>query len=411
MTFLIANIRKNLLRIAASLWSLTIWIGVPLLIGALLNGVMGGSGGATPKVHLLVADQDQSVLSGALTDMLALDRLGEMLILKPVSEEDGHAILDDGAASAMLVIPAGFQSNFLTSAPQELHLTVNPLQSILPEMAEELTRMIADFGGYAQQAFGEELKAIQAISKELESDTAQAKARDTAVAAIGKLARLAPALRNPPIKVEVETTEGASEATFLMLFFPGLLMMTVIFTAQGLAEDLWAEREMGTLRRLQSTSASAAAWLAARMASSGLVLVAVLLPLALAGFALLDLPFAYLPLVLAWSALAGLMLMQLASLVQVVAPTRKAGALFSTLVFFPLLLVGGSFFPFENMPKFLAAIGRATPNGMMLEPVKRWLIGTGHLADFTLPLAIAVFASLVLHTLIAWRLRAGFASE
>lgn len=411
MTFLLANIRKNLLRILASPWTLAIWIGVPLLVGALLSGVMGGPGGTTPKVHLLVADQDQSVLSGALTDMLASDRFGEMLILEPVSVEDGHAILDDGRASAMLVVPVGFQSNFLTSTPQDIRLFVNPLQSILPEMAEELTRMIADFGSYAQQAFGEELKAIHSISQDPESDTAQAEARDTAVAAIGKLARIAPALRNAPIEVAVMTTEGASEATFLMLFFPGLLMMTVIFAAQGLAEDIWAEREMGTLRRLQSASTSAAAWLAARLASSGLVLVAVLLPLALAGFVLLGLPFAYLPLVVVWSALAGLMLMQLASVVQVMAPTRKAGALFSTLVFFPLLLVGGSFFPFENMPGFLAAIGRATPNGMMLEPMKHWLIGTGTLADFALPLTFAVLASLVLHALIAWRLRAGFASE
>ena len=411
MTFLVANIRKNLLRIAASPWPLAIWIGVPLLVGALLSGVMGGSGATAPKVHLLLADSDQSVLSGALSEMLASDQFGEMLILEPVSEEAGHAILDDGGASAMLIVPAEFQSNFLTSSPQELRLVVNPLQSILPEMAEELTGMIAQFGAYAQQAFGRELSAIHAISQDLESDAAQAKAQETAVSAIGKLARLTPALRDAPIEVEVVTTEGASEATFLMLFFPGLLMMTMIFAAQGLAEDLWAEREMGTLRRLQSTSASASAWLTARLASSGLVLIGVLLPLALAGFALLDLSLVYLPLVLIWSALAGLMLMQLASLIQVLAPTRKAGALFSTLVFFPLLLVGGSFFPFENMPDFLAAIGRATPNGMMLEPLKRWLIGTGSLAEFALPLAIALLASLALHSLTAWRLRAGFASE
>ena len=411
MTFLFANIRKNLLRIAASPWSLAIWIGVPLLVGALLSGVMGGSGGATPKVHLLLADNDQSVLSGVLSEMLASDQLGEMLVLESVTEDAGHAILDEGGASAMLIVPAEFQVNFLTSAPQELRLVVNPLQSILPEMAEELTGTIADFGAYAQLAFGDELSVIYSISQDLESETAQAETQETAVSAITKMARLAPALRTAPIEVEVVTTEGASEATLLMLFFPGLLMMTVIFAAQGLAEDLWAEREMGTLRRLQSPSASSSAWRAARLASAGLVLIAVLLPLTLAGFAFLGLSFAHMPLVLIWSALAGLMLMQLASLVQVLAPTRKAGALFSTLVFFPLLLMGGSFFPFENMPDFLATIGRATPNGMMLEPMKRWLIGTGSLAGFALPLAIALSAALSLHTLIAWRLRTGFASE
>lgn len=286
MIFLLANIRKNLQRIAASPWSLAIWIGVPLLVGALLSGVMGGSGGATPKVHMLVADQDKSFLSSALTDLLASDRMAEMLILEPVSEEEGHAILDDGGASAMLVVPAGFQSNFLTSSPQDLRLVVNPLQSILPEMAEELIGMTADFGGYAQQSFGDELSAIHAISQDIESEASLAMARETAVAAVGKLSRFVHAFRNAPIDVEVVTAEGASEATFLMLFFPGLLMMTVIFAAQGLAEDLWAEREMGTLRRLQCTPASASAWLVARLVPFGFVLVAVLLPLALAGFAI-----------------------------------------------------------------------------------------------------------------------------
>jgi len=59
-----------------------------------------------------------------------------------------------------------------------------------------------------------------------------------------------------------------------------------------------------------------------------------------------------------WLTLAGLLLMSLASIIQVFAPTRKAASLFTTLVMFPLLLVGGSFFPFENMPGFLANIGK-----------------------------------------------------
>ena len=110
MTFLLANIRKNLQRVTASPWSLAIWTGVPLLVGALLSGVMGG-GGASPKVQLLIADQDRSVLSGALTNMLASDQFGEMLIIEPVSVAAGQATLDKGDASALLIVPAEFQSN------------------------------------------------------------------------------------------------------------------------------------------------------------------------------------------------------------------------------------------------------------------------------------------------------------
>ena len=33
---------------------------------------------------------------------------------------------------------------------------------------------------------------------------------------------------------------------------------------------------------------------------------------------------------------------------------------------FPLLMLGGSFFPFEAMPRWMAGIGTVTPNGWLL---------------------------------------------
>jgi ABC-type multidrug transport system permease subunit len=47
----------------------------------------------------------------------------------------------------------------------------------------------------------------------------------------------------------------------------------------------------------------------------------------------------------------------------------------STLVMFPLLMVGGSFFPTETMPKFIATIAQYTPNGRVIEPMKGYLTG------------------------------------
>lgn len=413
MTFLIASVLKNLQRIAAQPWSVAIWIGVPLLVGGLLSAVMGGSDGETPKVHLLIADEDGSFLSSALIDMLAREELGDLLILESVATEAGMATLDGGDASAMLVIPEGFQTAYLASEPQALQLVVNPLQQILPEMAEELTRLIADFGSYAQLAFGPEFAAMGELIAEAAGGAGPETAATIGALASGtatKLFRALPRLTAAPIEIAVEKTEGAREASFTMLFFPGLLMMSMIFAAQGLAEDLWQEREMGTLRRLRGTVAPLSVFLLARILSSSLILVLVLLPLALLGFALLGLDWANLPLTLAWLTLAGLMLSALGSLLQVLAPTQKAGALFSTLVFFPLLLVGGSFFPLESMPEFLAAFGRFTPNGAMLEPLKAHLIGAGDLTAFGPILTAAVVASFVLTSATAWRLRSGFAT-
>jgi len=416
MVYLFASISKNLCRIAAAPWSIAIWIGVPLIVGALLGAVMGGSPSENAKLHLLIADQDNSVLSNVLLTALSSDELADLLLIEPVTAEIGAEILDDGDASAMLVVPPGFQDAFLSSEAQALRLVVNPLQSILPEMAEELANVIADFGSYAQVALGPELAAAQLLATEFElGSTNSAEAAD-AVGSISagiaiKLVRALPYLAEAPIEIAVVTTEGAREASFSMLFFPGLLMMSVIFAAQGLAEDFWQEREMGTLRRLKSTSASVLEMFTSRMISFAIAFLIVLLPLSFLGFVALDLPWTKLPLALAWLIVAGLMLSSLASFIQVLAPTRKAGSLFSMLVFFPLLLIGGSFFPIESMPDFLAAFGRFTPNGMMLEPLKRYLIGTGSLFDFGPALAAAFLAIFALTAVTAWRLTTTFSNH
>lgn len=409
MTFFFASLRKSLARIAASPWSVAIWIGVPLLVGGLLTGVMEGSGGDTPKVHLLIADEDTSFLSSALVDMLARPELADLLILEPVVTAVGMETLDEGDASAMLVIPDGFQAAFLAAEDQSLLLVINPLQQVLPEMASELAWLIADFGSYLQLALGPELATAAQLADRIEGDAlgpeaagdVGALARDLAV----KLFRALPHLNEAPLEIDVVRTEGAREASFTLLFFPGLLMMSVIFAAQGLAEDLWQEREMGTLRRLRSTIAAPWAFFGARITASAITLALVVLPLTLLGFALLGLDWSALPLTLGWLVLAGLMLSSLASLIQILAPSRKTGTLFSTLVFFPLLLVGGSFFPFESMPNFLAGFGRLTPNGLMLEPLKRYLIGTGDLSAFAPALAVAIFATLILTAVTLWRVK------
>ena len=43
---------------------------------------------------------------------------------------------------------------------------------------------------------------------------------------------------------------------------------------------------------------------------------------------------------------------------------------------FPLVMIGGAFFPFEAMPEWMAGIGRLTPNGWALERFKDIVTGT-----------------------------------
>ena len=43
------------------------------------------------------------------------------------------------------------------------------------------------------------------------------------------------------------------------------------------------------------------------------------------------------------------------------------------MVVFPLMMLGGSFFPFDLMPAWMAAIGRWTPNGLAVTHIRALL--------------------------------------
>ncbi len=63
MSFLFASVRKDLQRWAQDKTALLIWLGIPFLIGGLITSMIDGGGG-TPTGVLLIADQDDSLLSG-----------------------------------------------------------------------------------------------------------------------------------------------------------------------------------------------------------------------------------------------------------------------------------------------------------------------------------------------------------
>jgi ABC-type multidrug transport system permease subunit len=82
-----------------------------------------------------------------------------------------------------------------------------------------------------------------------------------------------------------------------------------------------------------------------------------------------------LPLALLWCMAAGTALLALMTLLHVSATSERGANMLSTIVVFPLIMIGGSFFPFEAMPAWMAAIGQWTPNGLALVRLKEILFG------------------------------------
>jgi len=71
-------------------------------------------------------------------------------------------------------------------------------------------------------------------------------------------------------------------------------------------------------------------------------------------------------------------------------PTEKSASVVTSAMVFPLMMLGGSFFPFDVMPKWMVAIGQYLPNGYMLQSFNQWFIHDKPLSVLTIPTIIAL---------------------
>ena len=381
MRFVLNNARKDLVRRLRDPAALAIWLGVPFLILSLLTLAFGIRGDSVrPQARLLVVDEDESLVSGLLLGAFGQGPLAEMILLEQVDLESGHERIHKGDGSALLVIPAGFGDAVLREHPAELTLLTNPAQRILPGIIEETLSILVDGTFYVQRVFGEPLRAIidgPASGDDFFDDAEVARISVT----INQLMERIGESVFPPVillETEVEVPEQDRDEPPLglgALFFLGMFFMAVFFMAQGMSDDVWRERAQGTLRRAVTTPQGIVALLAGKLAAGGAVIAGLSLIGLPLGAWIYDVEMTRIPLAVLWAAFSGTVLLALFTLVQLYATSQRMGGILVSMVTFPLLIVGGSFFPFEMMPDFLAAVGRWTPNGWALEQLKAILSG------------------------------------
>ncbi len=374
MRFIFITVRKELKRRFNDPGGLISAILIPFVIGFLMASVMGSGGGASIKAGLLVTDLDDSFISQGILSALGQDQVAEMILLEKVSLDEGDRRINKGDGSGHLVIPEGFGKAWLDREEIALQLTVNPSQSIAPRLIREILVSLLEVGDYLHKVFGTELKII---SESLESnELVGISTTDFSADITEKVSGIADLIFPPIVEVEDVTPEaGGSSVSMALLMFPGILIMAAFFGANGQSSNYWTERDKGTLGRwVASPNAFSAFWIA-QWFTAMLLTAIVAAPIMLLGFFYLDISFEKYFTSLAWLTLTGPILFALLSLIQVLAPSRKSGNMISTLLMFPLLMVGGSFFPTETMPKFISSIAQYTPNGRVVEPLKGYLTG------------------------------------
>jgi ABC-type multidrug transport system permease subunit len=354
---------KDLARRRRDPLSMAGWIGIPVVITLLLRLAVGGSGGGRPQGLLLVADEDSSMASNVLFGAFRQGPLAEMITAEKVDQTTGRQRLRQGEASALLIIPKDFGSAFLANRPTVLRLFTNPAQRILPNIIEETLSILVEAGFYYQQLPGDRLPLLLRLSSYV----------------------------NPPLlRLETRIEESGPQFNFADAFFPGMLLLGVLFAAQGLGADLWRERDLGTLRRVAATPQSLPAFLAGKTLAAAILMALIGAAGLAVGRWLLGLQIVRPLWALLWLAASGAAYFLLMALVQLAASSARTGNMLAAVVVFPSAMIGGSFFPFEIMPAGLARIGRWTPNGWILTHLQTLLSGQPH---FSAPVILAVAAT------------------
>lgn len=407
MRFLLSAARKDLLRIRNDWPALLLWIGIPLMVGGLLVLVFGGE--ASPQAKLLVADDDGTLAGRLLTGGFQQGPLSDLVVVEPVGAAEGRRRMEDGDASALLVIPAGFGAAVLNGEAASLELVTNPSQSVLPEILEETLDIELEAAEVLRRLFDDPIGRIVSEVERTDAGEDERVPADTAVAAIAtafnRSGEEAGAWLLPPA-IELETVSDAGEEfDFAGAFFPGMLILAILFMASGLSVDLWNEKRQGTLERALAAPRGPG-WLLAGKWLAGSAALALVSAIGLAaGRWLFGIDVENLALAFLWLTLVGLALLAFFTVVQVLARSERAANVLVNAITLPLAMLGGSFFPFEAMPEWMASLGRLTPNGWALLRLRAVMDGAPEPATLAASMAAAAGLALVLGWIISRRLR------
>ena len=407
MNFLLASVKKDLRRWAQDRVAMLIWFGIPFMLGGMITAMMDGGGG-TPTGRLLIADQDDSLLSGFVVGAFGQEQLGDLIIVEQVTAEEGEARVNDGEASGFLTIPEGFQDAFLNETPVTLTLKTNPAQTILPGIIEDVTEILLDLGFYLQRLLGPEIRTI--MDADFEGNPTDAFVSGISVDIQHKFNKIAEKTDPPAIDLEiVEPPPAEPQPDYALLFLPGIILMAVLFASNSMAADYWVERNKGTLRRLVSAPGALAGFVTGKAVAAFIMMGAVTSVVLIIGFVYHGVAWSKFVPSLIWVSVGGVGLFAWFAAIQMLFPNNRAANLVTTILLFPLMMAGGSFFPLAALPEWIANMGRLAPNGFIVDRLGNELVSSTAWSIDTqswLILLAIVVSGLALSTL---RLKTGFA--
>lgn len=388
LPILAAMVIKDLRRQRRAPLAILLMLSFPLVFAGLLALSFGGGGDSSvPKVHLLIEDRDGGLAGNLVRSAFTADQAAEYFDIETVGEE-GLERMEAGEASALLRLPENFTEDLLEGRTTTLELIRNPAQSVLPEIAEQITTVLAEGLSSASYLLDQPLNRVTNLLEGGGESPTDQQVSDIAVAVNQVVTRAGPVLFPPLVTLEtasledVRAEEAGTEAladnrdeaaaedsdgpplsqttTIFLFILPGIAVFALFTLGDHVMRDLLLESERGTLGRQLAAPVGPATVVAGKALSTAAVSCFSLLLLSLAAWWIGGRGVS----LGAFALLAGSLVLAItgtAATLYGLARTPKQGATISSVIYLVMAFASGSFLPYDSLPASVQAVSPFTP--------------------------------------------------
>lgn len=365
-----------------------------------VTGRFSGSSSSISNIPVIIVNLDKEQLGNALADAFSAQELADLM--EPTASSDPEAarrFIDQDKAAAAVIIPAGFtrsiipaegtmfEANAASAEPVKIEVYANPTR---PTSAGVVKAIVDEFMSRVEEGRTGGMTSILGLMQAglLDPQNAEGEAR--------KLFANVDETQITAITVKNDK-EGAQAVDFDVLAYmaPAMALMFLMYTVTYGGRSLLAERSQGTLPRLLVSPTSNAQVLGGKVLGIFFTGVAQVGILVLASSIFFGVK---------WGDAAGLMMLILAAVygatgwgMLITALARTPGQVANTGTTLMLIfgILGGSFISLDQMPPFVQAISKITPNAWGLDGFTTLALG-GTLANLIQPISALLVMGTVL---------------
>jgi ABC-2 type transport system permease protein len=363
---------------------------LPISFFSIFAVIFGGQHDTTPRVKVILVDQDKSEASQDLVRGLSHESSLNVLTHAEASGKNApvppdytastaEAAVKAGDAPVALVIPRGFGQHPVGFGPNS---QATPIQ-LLNDSSDTIAPQVVI--GMLQKAAFTSMPAVMAEQGMQYSErylgTFTPEQRANMQSSLDELKKIQSRMQDPSssdtssdfsasiIAVNTRSVVGDNKNSSMISFYAAAIgVMFLLFTASGSAGALLDEAESGALDRVLSSRITMTRLLAGKLFYNTLLAFVQLIAMFLFGWAVFKLDF--------FSHLAGFTVMGLATAFSVAAfglllasacHTRAQLGALSTLLILIMSAIGGSMFPRFLMPEAMQKAGLFTLNGWAID--------------------------------------------